>query len=88
MKNARRAEEAGFSFALVEAIDRFIEAGYDHVYVHQVGPDQDVFFDLCERELVPRYSNVALARSADDGVVLVMSRLFYGWPGPGTHNDS
>ena len=24
-------------------INRFVDAGYDHVYVHQVGPDQDGF---------------------------------------------
>jgi alkanesulfonate monooxygenase SsuD/methylene tetrahydromethanopterin reductase-like flavin-dependent oxidoreductase (luciferase family) len=27
--------------AHVEAIEEFVEAGYDHVYVHQVGPDQE-----------------------------------------------
>jgi coenzyme F420-dependent glucose-6-phosphate dehydrogenase len=41
----------------VEAIDRFVDAGYDHVYVHQVGPDQDVFFELYEREVLPSYSS-------------------------------
>jgi coenzyme F420-dependent glucose-6-phosphate dehydrogenase len=41
----------------VEAIDRFVEAGYDHVYVHQVGPDQDVFFELYEREILPSYGS-------------------------------
>jgi G6PDH family F420-dependent oxidoreductase len=40
----------------VEAIDSFVEAGYDHVYVHQVGPDQHGFIRFAERELLPRYA--------------------------------
>lgn len=37
----------------LEAIDRFIQAGYDHLILLQVGPDQDGFLDLFERELAP-----------------------------------
>jgi G6PDH family F420-dependent oxidoreductase len=37
-----------------EAIKAFVDAGYDHVYVHQIGPDQEGFFDFWERELAPR----------------------------------
>ena len=32
----------------------FEAAGYDHVYLHQIGPDQDGFFELWERELRPQ----------------------------------
>jgi coenzyme F420-dependent glucose-6-phosphate dehydrogenase len=35
------------------AIREYIDAGYDHVYVHQAGPDQDGFFDFYEREVLP-----------------------------------
>ena len=35
----------------LEAIERFIQAGYDHIILVQVGPDQDSFFDFFEREL-------------------------------------
>jgi coenzyme F420-dependent glucose-6-phosphate dehydrogenase len=38
-----------------EMIDRFVEAGYDDVYVHQIGPDQEGFFDFYRREVLPRY---------------------------------
>ena len=34
-----------------EAIKAFVDAGYDHVYIHQIGPDQEGFFDFFEREL-------------------------------------
>jgi G6PDH family F420-dependent oxidoreductase len=37
----------------VAAIQRFVDAGYDHVYVHQVGPDQLGFFRFYEREILP-----------------------------------
>ena len=34
-------------------IRKFVDAGFDHVYVHQVGPDQEGFFDFYEREILP-----------------------------------
>jgi coenzyme F420-dependent glucose-6-phosphate dehydrogenase len=37
------------------AIQAFVEAGIDHVYVHQVGPDQDGFFGFYEREVLPAF---------------------------------
>ncbi|HXR31825.1 MAG TPA: TIGR03557 family F420-dependent LLM class oxidoreductase [Solirubrobacterales bacterium] len=40
----------------VEAIEEYIEAGYDHVYVHQVGPDQDGFFEFYARQVLPQLS--------------------------------
>ena len=40
----------------VQAIDAFVDAGYDHVYVHQVGPDQEGFISFAARELLPRYA--------------------------------
>lgn len=36
------------------AIEEYAEAGYDHVYVHQIGPDQDGFFDFYAGEVLPR----------------------------------
>jgi G6PDH family F420-dependent oxidoreductase len=38
----------------IAAIQKFIDAGFDHVYVHQVGPDQEGFFDFYEREVLPK----------------------------------
>jgi hypothetical protein len=32
-------------------IDGFVEAGFDHVYVHQVGRNQEKFFRFYSREL-------------------------------------
>jgi G6PDH family F420-dependent oxidoreductase len=38
----------------LEAIAEFEEAGYDHVYIHQIGADQEGFLAFAERELLPR----------------------------------
>ena len=32
----------------------YLEAGYDHIYFHQVGPDQAGFIDFAAKELMPR----------------------------------
>jgi coenzyme F420-dependent glucose-6-phosphate dehydrogenase len=38
----------------LEAIREYADAGYDHVYVHQVGPDQEGFFRFYEQEILPK----------------------------------
>jgi G6PDH family F420-dependent oxidoreductase len=38
----------------VDAVAEFLEAGYDHVYVHQFGPDQEGFIDFWSQEVLPR----------------------------------
>jgi G6PDH family F420-dependent oxidoreductase len=35
-------------------INSFNQAGFDHVYIHQVGPDQEGFFRFYERALAPK----------------------------------
>lgn len=37
----------------VEAIQQFVDAGVDHVYVHQVGPEQEGFFNFYANEVLP-----------------------------------
>jgi G6PDH family F420-dependent oxidoreductase len=37
----------------IEAIKEYEEAGFDHVYVHQVGPEQEGFLRFYEREVLP-----------------------------------
>jgi coenzyme F420-dependent glucose-6-phosphate dehydrogenase len=38
----------------LEAIRAYVEAGFDHVYVHQVGPAQDGFFRFYEEQILPK----------------------------------
>ncbi|PSP85442.1 LLM class F420-dependent oxidoreductase [Halobacteriales archaeon QH_8_68_33] len=39
----------------IDAIQKYLDAGFDHVYVHQVGPDQAGFFDVYESEVLPSF---------------------------------
>jgi G6PDH family F420-dependent oxidoreductase len=36
------------------ALREYADAGYSEVYVNQIGPDQDGFFDFYQREVLPR----------------------------------
>ena len=38
----------------VAAIKEYIDAGFDEIYVCQIGPDQAEFFDFFERDVLPR----------------------------------
>ncbi|QPC84488.1 TIGR03557 family F420-dependent LLM class oxidoreductase [Phototrophicus methaneseepsis] len=41
----------------LDAIQEYVDAGFDHVYIHQVGPDQDGFFDFFKEHLLPRVAS-------------------------------
>jgi G6PDH family F420-dependent oxidoreductase len=42
-------------------IDEYIQAGFDHVYLHQIGPDQQGFIRFCRQEILPQYTSQARA---------------------------
>jgi G6PDH family F420-dependent oxidoreductase len=44
--------------AYAEGIDKYVDAGYTHVYLHQVGAEQEGFLRFCASELLPRYARV------------------------------
>jgi len=46
----------------LDMIQKFIDAGFDHIYVHQVGPDQQVFFDFYKRHILPEFQGVKAGR--------------------------
>jgi hypothetical protein len=39
---------------ILEQVRGFERAGFDHIYFHQIGPDQEGFFRFFERELKPQ----------------------------------
>lgn len=43
---------------ILDSVREYVDAGYDHLYFHQVGPDQDGFFAFWERELGPAVRNL------------------------------
>jgi len=38
----------------LEAIEKFTQAGFDRIYLHHIGPDQDTFCDFFEMQLKPK----------------------------------
>jgi G6PDH family F420-dependent oxidoreductase len=50
--------------AVVESVRQFVDAGYDHLYFHQIGPDQDGFFRFWAEELQPALADLPGARAA------------------------
>jgi G6PDH family F420-dependent oxidoreductase len=38
----------------LERLRKYEDAGFSHVFLHQIGPDQAGFFRFCERELIPQ----------------------------------
>ena len=38
----------------LEALRKYADAGYDHVWVHQIGPEQEGFFRFYEQEIIPK----------------------------------
>jgi coenzyme F420-dependent glucose-6-phosphate dehydrogenase len=49
----------------LDAITTFVDAGFDHVYVHQVGPDQDGFIEFYEREILPEAHELDVPASVE-----------------------
>lgn len=48
----------------VARIREYVDAGYDHVYVHQVGPHQEGFFRFYQQEVLPRLQQVGMLSAA------------------------
>ena len=45
----------------LQEIKKYDEAGYTHVCFHQIGPDQDAFFEAYREQVLPRVQRVAAA---------------------------
>ncbi len=39
------------------AFEEYSEAGVDELFVQQIGPNQDEFFDVYTREVIPRFNS-------------------------------
>jgi len=48
----------------IDAIREYADAGYDHVCVHQVGPDQEGFIRFYERDVLPQLSKASRRKKA------------------------
>lgn len=48
----------------LRGIQEYLDAGFDHVYVHQIGPDQEGFFKFYEQEIMPQMRQRRVAEAA------------------------
>jgi G6PDH family F420-dependent oxidoreductase len=39
----------------VQAVQEYVDAGFDELYVQQIGPEQDAFFDAYREHVLPRF---------------------------------
>lgn len=39
----------------LESIQKFVDLGFEYVYVHQVGPDQEGFFNFYQKNILPEF---------------------------------
>ena len=42
-----------------QAIGEYIDAGYDHICIHQIGPNQEAFLDFYARDILPKLTSPA-----------------------------
>jgi coenzyme F420-dependent glucose-6-phosphate dehydrogenase len=40
----------------LDGMQEFIDVGFEYVYVHQVGPDQEGFIRFYEQEILPEFA--------------------------------
>ncbi|WP_405091618.1 hypothetical protein OG767_00055 [Micromonospora sp. NBC_01392] len=52
IRQAVRAEEVGFDF--VAAVQKYVDAGFDHLVLQNAGPDPDGFLDFYRDTLADR----------------------------------
>ena len=49
----------------IEKLQKYADAGFTHVWLHQIGPDQEGFFKFWERELRPALGQVKTKEGGD-----------------------
>lgn len=40
-----------------QAIQEFVDAGFDHIYIHQIGPDQQGFIEFAKQNILPEFTS-------------------------------
>ncbi len=49
------------------SIQKYIDAGFDHLFLHQIGHDQEGFFDFISREVMPKIGRQPAGASVSRG---------------------
>jgi G6PDH family F420-dependent oxidoreductase len=53
---------------ILATLREFEDAGYDELYVAQIGPRQEEFFEVLERDVLPQFSSGTSAAAASSGL--------------------
>jgi hypothetical protein len=40
----------------IAVIQKYVDAGFDHVYIHQIGPDPEGFMMFYKKDVLPRFN--------------------------------
>jgi G6PDH family F420-dependent oxidoreductase len=48
---------------VLDSVRQYLDAGYDHIYFHQIGPDQDGFFSFWTDRLQPALAELSSSRA-------------------------
>jgi G6PDH family F420-dependent oxidoreductase len=56
---------------IVEAVQEYIDAGFDRIFLNQIGPEQEEFFRFFEQELAPALAGIGAAPDADASLTTV-----------------
>jgi len=51
----------------LSSIQKYIDAGFDHLFLHQIGHEQEGFFDFISREVMPKIGRQPAAAGASRG---------------------
>ena len=54
--------------AHINAIQKFVDAGFVHVYVHQVGPNQQDFFRFYQEQVLPHFDASVKSANGSKGI--------------------
>lgn len=48
----------------LQQLQQYVDAGFDHIYVHQIGPDQQSFFEFYQQEIFPRIGSLKKSKKS------------------------
>ena len=55
---------------MVELVGKYLDAGYDRIFINQIGPDQEGFFRFFTDELVPALAELGATPGASGALDL------------------
>ena len=59
---------------IVDAFRQYVDAGFDRVYLNQMGPNQAEFFNFYVRELAPALAEIGASAASDASMVVTGQR--------------